>query len=291
MINIYILTYNNYKLLKICVQSIINRTKFPYNLIIVDNNSTDEELLNYFSYLKNHKNINIHFNKNNLWVLGLNPALKKYQDGKSEYFVVTDADIVVPTIQNGRCWLEQLVYEMNINQVIGKLGISLDLGYIKSRNNFKNTYLREDGYCSNPQIGQNFIAGVDTTLAIYRHDFFMHKNPRFFPGHAMMNRPYYYTCRTRKNLNCKHMGWRSYSNPKLQNIKDQKSKVICFTLMGAYLDPAFIGDLPFLLRAFYVIFRPLSRGVWAIHLLTYQFLWFIKSTPSKLNQIQYQVKK
>ena len=287
-IKIFVMCYNDFRSLKLCLSSIRKRTSFPYELIVVDNGSTDSTLLSYFAILAS-SGVYVHRNKLNLWVLGLNPALKKFLNNDDKYFVVTDSDIAVPMRKAGECWLTRLVGMMEKNPVIGKLGISLDLGYLKSRQHFKETYLKEKYFQSenNMKISNCFIAPVDTTVAIYRRDNFVFDFPKFVPGHAVLQRPYYYTCRTPADFICKHFGWRIYSEETPAQIAKDKTKAFCFTFMGAYLDGPFLKKIPKPYFWMYKVLRPLARLFWSINVFCALISWFFKSVPFKLNEIQY----
>jgi hypothetical protein len=284
-IYIFLITHNNLSELRISVNGILKRTRYPFHLVIVDNSSTDQLLKDYLLSLKINQSISIVNCKFNLWIIGVNSAIKKYLPDNAKFFVVSDSDIIVPPINKDGCWLSKLHLEMMNHVTIGKLGLSLDLGYIKNRPQFKHTFEREVGYYANKSIGDNLIAPVDTTMAIYRTDFFMTKKPRFYPGHGVMGRPEYYICRTKFEFRAKHIGWRNYTNDRI--IKYNTSKVYCFTLMGAYLDPVFLSQFGYFHNVFYKFIRPLARLIWSINVIKVQFIWFLKNMPSKLNNNQY----
>lgn len=287
-VKIFVLSRNNKRELEICVNSLTRRTYHPYELIIVDNASDDIETLIYLNRLNEKQGISVHFNTKNLWVLGLNPALGKYLEEGDNSYVVTDGDIVVPIAKDGVCWLENLLIEMSNNPVIGKLGLSLDLGYIANKPLFARTYEKEKKYYRNLKIGNNYIAPVDTTLALYRTDYFVMDKPRFYPGHGVLAKPCYYCCRTSDNLIAKHIGWRSYIDTQSQSY--DLSKVVCFTIMGAYLDEAFLKKLPIWYRFFYRVFRPICRLSWAVIVLSLQLIWFVRNSPMSLNECQWRAK-
>ena len=287
-IKIFLLCRNNKRELELCLRSIENRTVYPYEIIIVDNNSSDREMLNYLRELQKI-NIKVHYNRLNLWVLGLNPPLRKNLSEDDSFYVVSDSDILVPIVKSGVCWLESLVSEMYENLVIGKLGLSLDLSWIAKNESFRETYKRESGYYNNPKIGENYISPVDTTLAIYRYDYFITSNPQFYPGHGVLARPHYYCCRTSKNLTAKHLGWRSYLSD-AGSQSDDISKVICFTILGAYIDDVFLTRLPYFHQKLYRYIRPLARCFWAIFVIFLQVNWFLRNIPLNLNMLQTSLK-
>jgi len=253
VINVFVLCYNNCRQVKLCVDSIRSRTTYPYRLILVDNASDDKMLHEYYSSLEGDEgdDVAIVRNSRNLWVLGLNVALRRFLELSDEVFVVTDSDIIVPLPNNGVCWLRYLYSQLNANPVIGKLGLQLDLGWIKSRANYYPLYERELAHQRGISIGDNVIAPVDTTLAMYRYDYFVTSKPRFYPGHGALARPYYYCCRSSLEYSCKHLSWRDYFDASTDSIATRISKCICFSLMGAYLDPLFLATLPLQYIYFY----------------------------------------
>ena len=262
----------------------------PFHLVVVNNASKDKSIIIYLEDLKRLKNVSVVNCSLNLWVLGFNKAIKQYLPDNADYFVVSDSDIIVPPVINSKCWLQKLIDELESNVVIGKLGISLDLGYIKSRSSFKETYEREVGYCVNKKIGSNVIAPVDTTLALYRTNYFMMEKPRFYPGHGVLGRPEYYTCRTNYKICAKHIGWRNYNNTS-EFERYNISKLYCFTFVGAFLDPTFLNKIPIYYSLFYRFFRPVSRFFWALNVVAIQTLWFLKHCPFSLNKTQFISKR
>lgn len=288
MLKIFLMARNNLRELQCTVKSIQHRTRVQHQIIVVDNASTDHNLVEWLNEQISLGRLSAVFNKYNLWVLGLNNAIKKYLKSEDEYFLVSDSDIIVPFYGTGDCWLGRLHCQIRQFPCIGKLGLSLDLGYIKSRTEFGNTYSRELNYLMNDRIGSNIIAPVDTTMAIYRSDYFLTNSPRFVPGHGVMGRPYFYCCRTDRSFRCKHIGWRSYN--KSANMETRLSKALCFTLMGAYLDPVFISNLPKYAQLFYFLARPIARMFWGLVVYALQFSWFLKYAPHRLNKVQFNAK-
>ena len=61
-VNIIIQVYNSYEFVIKCIDSVIKNTpKEEYNLIIVNDNSTDERMISYLLNLENKKIDNIFF--------------------------------------------------------------------------------------------------------------------------------------------------------------------------------------------------------------------------------------
>ena len=121
-IDIIILTYNRLRYLQQTVQTLIQRTKYPYRLIIVDNASTDFRVKEYLKelYQKNiiHKLI---FNSTNFVLKGWGRGLAFVA---SPFFAITDPDIIIPELQP--CWLTQLVRLLEKFPRLTRIGLSLD---------------------------------------------------------------------------------------------------------------------------------------------------------------------
>ena len=113
-IDIVVITWNSYKYLKVCLDSIKKFTKgVNYRLIIVDNGSTDKTV-KYLSKLDSNKLI-VKRNKTNL---GYPKALLQgYSLSNSEYICLMNDDVIVSPN-----WLTNLVKVMEENPDIGILG-------------------------------------------------------------------------------------------------------------------------------------------------------------------------
>jgi len=97
--SIIILNYNGKNFLKECIDSIIQETHSPYEIIIVDNNSPDESG-EYFS--KQYTNFKFILNEKNVGVPeGLNIGIR---NASGEFIVLLNNDLVV--MPN---WLENFI--------------------------------------------------------------------------------------------------------------------------------------------------------------------------------------
>ena len=285
-IPILILSYNDLPSLRLCLRAIVNRTHRAYRLIVVDNASTDRRLQRYLDWLARLTRIRVHRNRRNLWVLGLNRPLNEALAGLGEdvLFAVSDGDIVVPPPCDGRCWLTRLEASMNANACIGKLGLSLDLGYIQSRPQFRATLEQERFFLAGPRIGDTIVAGVDTTMALYRQSLFVTRRPVFLPGHQSLHRPYYYCCRTLPNFRAKHLSWRGYGSQAQQDIV---TKLVCMALVGANIAPLQRTIAPARARLFYRLVKPMARVFWGAAMTVLQGLYTLRTFPRRGNEIQH----
>ncbi|HUI30864.1 MAG TPA: glycosyltransferase [Candidatus Acidoferrales bacterium] len=96
--SIIILTYNQLKYTKITLDSIRKHTKVPYEIIVVDNASSDGTV----EYLKTQRDLQIILNEENLgFPAGCNQGIER---ANGDYIVLLNNDVVVPNN-----WLEGLV--------------------------------------------------------------------------------------------------------------------------------------------------------------------------------------
>lgn len=116
-IDIFITCWNRSEFTKRTVDYLWERTKYPFRIIVINNNSDDgtAEYLKeavasgkVFHVVHHDKNIGIH----QAWNTALGLA-----DG--EYFITTDNDIYVPDLSED--WLSQLVFLMNNNIEYGAI--------------------------------------------------------------------------------------------------------------------------------------------------------------------------
>lgn len=109
--SIVILTYNQLDYTKITIDSIRKHTKTPYEIIVVDNASTDGTV----EYLKAQKDIRTIFNDENLgFPAGCNQGM---EIARGDYVVLLNNDVVVP----GN-WLEGLIECAESSPEIGIVG-------------------------------------------------------------------------------------------------------------------------------------------------------------------------
>ncbi len=279
---IFILAKDNPRELGLMVKSILHRTDMDFNIIVVDNNSKSASMLTFLDRLESmYPKVVVHRNRTNLWILGLNKPIKLWL-GDAKYFVVSDSDIIPPIRHDGDCWLTRLVRELDIHPSIGKLGISLDLGYIKTRPAFVETYAREEQLCRGIRIGSNHVSRVDTTLAIYRRNFFITGFPRFYPGHGVLGEPGYLICRTSRQFKAKHIGWRNY----YAHDVPQLDKIICFAKVGAFVDDAYLDRFPVFVRMLFSSMRIFFRGFWFLYVVFLYSVWLVRFFPRRMNVLQ-----
>lgn len=290
-IPIVLLHHSQVQVLLATVESITKFTKHPYVLFVIDNLSPKSpELISAFSDIESKYNGIIIFNKKNNWIRGFNLALKHSSWPKSKYYAFSDADIIVPNL-GSECWLEKMVEQMNMHRCIGKLGLNLDLGNLKKNPKLQKSYEAELRLLKGETIGTNIIAGVDTTMALYRDDFFV-SDFKFRIGHQSLQKPYYYICRTSAKLSAIHVGWDFYpgAGEKSYSVEKHWSKAWTMCKMGTYVAPEIMMEFGILRRC------QLRFAQYSIKMLHFfkvfgMISWYvIKHLPRKINEIQSRVR-
>jgi glycosyltransferase involved in cell wall biosynthesis len=285
-IAIVVLTKDETDFLDKTIRSIIGRTNYPYELFIVDNDSSLDKQKTLLKSYEQDGLAHVIFNNKNQWILGFNKAIdivNARADLSSEYMVLTDGDIVVPKPIGQVCWLEYLKQKMDGNITIGKIGLALDVGVIKSSNKLRKNYQIEKKCMSGPVVDDLIIAPVDTTLAIYRTDLFITNKFKMLPGHASLIKPYYYICRTNHIYLAEHLGWKNYDNPSKEQLRD---KIICFTRYAGYIDSNILKKTEMRIRAFHKFFKYFYKSYWAMLVLFYWAKYIAGKFPRNLNEIQ-----
>jgi len=116
-VSVVVLTFNNLKLNKICIRSILEKTAYPnFELIIVDNNSTDGTV-DYLNELNECRlsNVKVILNKENLGFAAGNNVGIKASDG--DYVILLNNDTIVT-----RGWITALVKHLENDSEMGMSG-------------------------------------------------------------------------------------------------------------------------------------------------------------------------
>ena len=109
-VSIVILCMNNLKHTKKCIESIRKNTTTPYQLVVLDNGSTDETL-QYVQGVMTDKDVLIRLHKNIGFGPGNNLAVKVAK-GKYICFLNNDCEV-------GEGWMEQLIKEAEKGNLVG----------------------------------------------------------------------------------------------------------------------------------------------------------------------------
>lgn len=144
--DLVLLTWNNLKILKQCVDSILRFTHTPSCLIIVDNGSTEEGMKEYLSSLNGNGIVKIQIITNSTnegYAKGMNKGMKS---SSSPYVCLLNNDILVT---DG--WLEEMIKVADSNPEVGIVN--------PSSNNFglrfgKDTTLEEFATTFKSQTGK-----------------------------------------------------------------------------------------------------------------------------------------
>ncbi|MBU3612840.1 glycosyltransferase [Polynucleobacter sp. MG-27-Goln-C1] len=293
IIPIVLLHHDQADVLLRAVKLIHERTIYPFRIFIIDNNSPDsEDLRNTFQILEAEFQAQIIHNSKNNWIYGFNLALDHPAWPQSQLYAFSDADIYVPLSINGVCWLTHLAQEMNSYCAIGKLGLALDHENLKGNPSLVRSLGIEESYLRGPKIGSNIVAPVDTTMALYRSDYFITKF-RFQIGHASLAKPQYFTCRTGDDFKAVHVGWDYYPNNGAQSYSPIKqwNKSLAMVRAGAYVAPELMGEFRPLQRIFLLVIQFGIRSLHAFKVSALMFWYLAMHFPRRINEIQAGVRK
>ncbi|MCS7186398.1 MAG: glycosyltransferase [Armatimonadota bacterium] len=115
LVSIIVLNWNNLPYLRQCVGSVFAHTRPPFELIIVDNGSTDGSLRYLHELVSRHRNVKVVLNEQNIGApAGRNCGLAV---AEGDFIVFLDSDTVVT-----EGWLDRLLRWMEIDPTIGMIG-------------------------------------------------------------------------------------------------------------------------------------------------------------------------
>jgi GT2 family glycosyltransferase/2-polyprenyl-3-methyl-5-hydroxy-6-metoxy-1,4-benzoquinol methylase/Tfp pilus assembly protein PilF len=115
LVSIIILTYNTLEYTKKCIQSILKFTNYPYEIIFVDNASTDGTPEYLRELVEQNENFRLIENKTNKGFAGGNN--QGVSVAKGTYVMLLNNDVLV-----SENWLTQLVNSLEICEKIGVVG-------------------------------------------------------------------------------------------------------------------------------------------------------------------------
>lgn len=116
LVSIIIITYNNLKYTKQCIDSIIEKTAYPnYEIIIVDNNSQDETPMYLTKLEKEYSNVSTFLNNKNYGFAKANNIGIKH--AKGDYIILLNNDTIVT-----RGWIGGLIKHLERINSLGIVG-------------------------------------------------------------------------------------------------------------------------------------------------------------------------
>ncbi len=114
-VSIIMLTFNALEYTKKCVRTILDHTQIPYEIIFVDNGSTDGTVDYLKELSKKYPHIHVIFNTHNKgFAYGNNQGARK---ARGKYVLFLNNDVLV-----SEGWLENLVQAIELNPRIGMIG-------------------------------------------------------------------------------------------------------------------------------------------------------------------------
>lgn len=153
-VSIIMLTYNALEYTKKCIQSIERHTSIPYEIIFVDNGSTDGTKKYLNQLIEKNNNYKLIANKKNLgFAAGNNQGVKK-AEGKYILFLNNDVEV-----SDG--WLESMVRTLELDKKIGMVGPITNM--ISGRQQVENVdYTDQEGFHQFVQKVRQINKGVIT---------------------------------------------------------------------------------------------------------------------------------
>ncbi|WP_318489701.1 glycosyltransferase family A protein [Photobacterium leiognathi] len=256
---IIVMTRNEEYDLEVCINTLRDKlhSKIAYKIFIVDNNSNNNEHIKLLNKYKNYNDIQVFFNNENKWILGINKYLDEILKDSNGYFFLTDGDIDFSIAPDDI--FEYLISTMNKNCCIGKIGISLDWSFLQGDVKF-NSILKQEKelYNENRKINELYISPVDTTAAIYRVNWSFSGDSKFYPDHIRYLKPELYSCRTPRDILVRHIGWEHYFNKNI-SCEDINEKVKCFTFVSGFLKSEIVDQASIKMRVFNkILWKPIN---------------------------------
>ncbi len=119
MISVIIPVYNGEKTLQRCLNSVLDQTYKNYEVIVVDNNSTDKTKEIIYGFKDNAKKIKYAFAETRSTGIARNEGVRAAQ---GDILVFTDADCVCPS-----CWIEEITRPIRLEGEDVTVGFEEDL--------------------------------------------------------------------------------------------------------------------------------------------------------------------
>lgn len=270
-IPIFMISYANSRIEESII-SLVTSTKADFNLCIVNNSGPKSNHASLLARLSEVYGFSI-IHSLNLWVLSLNNHLIQQVMNQSNYYIVTDDDILFPNGDKDD-WLEYLLARMDQYFFIGK--ISLSLSWSPSQADPPSPDIPFPMSIKQLLNVKEILPGLrsftgDTTPAIYRSRLFSPSNNFFSPRHQKLIRPDLHACVTTL-FTCTSLSNTVFNVYPESYIRD---KALCFGLVSAYLSKDNLQRTPLVPKLFYLLARPLANSFWIIHLFICHLLFLL----------------
>lgn len=167
------------------------------NIVIIDNASSFEPLLDYYEELDNHKSIFIERLEENLGHLVLFKKKELFNKYCKGFYILTDADVVLN--EKSPKDIVDLMIDKLIKKhyFLTKIGVALDISDIPDNYPLKDKVLSwENQFWIKQYESDKYFADIDTTFALYKPNFYPYKYSNFMKG-----------IRLAGNYSAKHGGW------------------------------------------------------------------------------------
>jgi glycosyltransferase involved in cell wall biosynthesis len=123
-VEVCVLTYNRIEFVSACLSSIINHTKTPTKIFVIDNGSTDGTVEYLTSLLNKNLIHDLECNTENQGIAKPKNRFLEKVEFKSDFIIMTDSDIVFPYTKP--CWLEQYNALFERYPELGMLSLNFD---------------------------------------------------------------------------------------------------------------------------------------------------------------------
>lgn len=178
LVSIIIPTCDGYEILKQCIESILEKTTYTsYEILIVDNQTTDIATLNYLETLKNYKNINILKYNHPFNYSSINNYAVSKAHGEYILLLNNDIEVISPN------WIQEMLQHAIRNDIgvvgaklyypdmtIQHAGVILGIGGVAGHSH-KYFEGNDYGYFSRLKIIQNYSAVTGACMLVSKDIF------------------------------------------------------------------------------------------------------------------------
>lgn len=242
-----------------------------FEVIIVNNSAYISP--SYHTYLLDLKNQFSFISKvvpsRNKWILSLNCPEVQEVISNSDFFVITDDDIIYPDSHGKEIWLDFLIQCFSSFQNASKIGLHVlpNSPSIYNTSSYQIGHRLKDHTLFDSSM-ELYKSPVDTTPALYRTNSFAPGNNSFSPRHNQLLMPNKLNLRTTR-FSCYSLSNDSSfldDNLVLRRLR-LSSKAICFANVSASLSVDGKALTPLLPLIYYEFIRPFSWLFWSIDTL------------------------